>query len=80
MYFTGIFLQVHLRAKRLDLKGIPRNELPKWGQLLPKIYLLIPLVVLVVIIMSGYTMARSAIIATILCIVITLVAKAVRCV
>ena len=77
LYFTGIFLQVHLRAKRLDLKGIPRNELPKWGQLLPKIYLLIPLVVLVVIIMSGYTMARSAIIATILCIVISLVDKAV---
>ena len=77
LYFTGIFLQVHLRAKRLNLKGIPRSELPKWRKLLPKIYLLIPLVVLVVIIMGGYTMARSAIIATILCVVISLLDKGV---
>ena len=35
LYFTGIFLQVHLRAKRLDLKGIPREDLPKAKDLLP---------------------------------------------
>ena len=75
LYFTGIFLQVHLRAKRLDLKGIPREELPKLGELLPKVYLLIPLVVLVAIIMNGFTMARSAIIATILCIVVSMFNK-----
>ena len=75
LYFTGIFLQVHLRAKRLDLKGIPRNELPKFKELLPKFYLLIPLVVLVAIIMNGMTMARSAIIATALCIIVSLFNK-----
>ena len=75
LYFTGIFLQVHLRAKRLDLKGIPRNELPKMKELLPKVYLLIPLVTLVAIIMNGMTMARSAIIATLLCIVVSLFNK-----
>ena len=75
LYFTGIFLQVHLRAKRLDLKGIPRSDLPKFKTLLPKFYLLIPLVVLVAIIMNGMTMARSAIIATVLCIVVSLFNK-----
>ena len=75
LYFAGIFLQVHLRAKRLDLKGIPREELPKLKALLPKIYLLIPLVTLVAIIMNGMTMARSAIIATILCVVVSLFNK-----
>ena len=75
LYFTGIFLQVHLRAKRLDLKGIPREELPKAKDLLPKVYLLIPLVVLVAIIMSGFTMSRSAIIATALCIVVSMFNK-----
>jgi TRAP transporter 4TM/12TM fusion protein len=75
LYFTGIFLQVHLRAKRLDLKGIPREELPKAKDLLPKVYLLIPLVVLVAIIMNGFTMSRSAIIATALCIVVSMFNK-----
>ncbi len=75
LYFTGIFLQVHLRAKRLDLKGIPRDQLPKWKDLWPKLYLLIPLVVLVVMIMRGRTMAFSAIFATILCVIVSMINK-----
>ena len=73
LYFLGIFLMVHLRAKRLGLKGIPRKELPKVSKLLPKLYLLIPLVALVVLICSGYTMSRAAIIATLLCIAVSLI-------
>ena len=75
LYFTGIFLQVHLRAKRLGMKGIPRDQLPKVKKLLPKVYLLVPLVALVVMIMGGRTMARSAIVATALCIVVSLFNK-----
>ncbi len=75
LYFLGIFLMVHLRAKRLGLKGIPREELPKAKQLLPKIYLLIPLVALVYLIIAGYTMSRAAIIATLLCIVVSMFNK-----
>ena len=75
LYFTGIFLMVHLRAKRLGLKGIPREDLPKAKTLLPKIYLLIPLVALVYLITAGYTMSRAAIIATGLCIVVSMFNK-----
>ena len=75
LYFTGIFLMVHLRAKRLDLKGIPKEELPQVRLILPKIYLLIPLAALVYLIIAGYTMSRAAIIATVLCIVVSLFDK-----
>ncbi len=75
LYFVGIFLMVHLRARRLDLKGIPREELPKVSKILPKVYLLTPLVVLVYLIIAGYTMSRAAIIATLLCIVVSLFDK-----
>ena len=75
LYFTGIFLMVHLRAKRLGLKGIPREQLPKAREILPKIYLLVPLVALVYLITSGYTMSRAAIIATLLCIVVSMFNK-----
>ena len=53
LYFMGIFLMVHLRAKRLGLKGIPKAQLPSGRKLLPKTYLLIPLVVLIVLIVCG---------------------------
>ncbi|MCR5136143.1 MAG: TRAP transporter permease [Oscillospiraceae bacterium] len=47
LYFTGIYIAVHLEARKLGLKGIPRDELPRFRQLLPKSYLLLPLVVLI---------------------------------
>ncbi len=75
LYFTGIFLMVHLRAKRLDLRGIPKDQLPKARSILPKVYLLIPLVALIYLITAGYTMSRAAIIATGLCIVVSLIDK-----
>ena len=75
LYFTGIFLMVHLRAKRLGLKGIPKSELPEVKKLLPRIYLLIPLVALIYLITAGYTMSRAAIIATFLCIVVSMFNK-----
>ncbi len=64
LYFAGIYIAVHLEAKKLGLKGIPKNELPKILDLLPKIYLLLPLVVLVVMVsMNIYTMQFSAAVA-----------------
>ena len=75
LYFTGIFLMVHLRAKRLGLKGIPKEDLPQAKKILPKIYLLIPLAALVYLIVSGYTMSRAAIYATLLCIVVSMFDK-----
>ncbi len=75
LYFAGIFLMVHLRAKRLGLRGIPKEQLPKMRKLLPKSYLLVPLAALVAMIVNGYTMSRSAIIATILCVLVSLFDK-----
>ena len=64
LYFTGIYIAVHLEARKLGLKGIPKEELPRILHLLPKIYLLLPLVILVVMVsMNIYTMQFSAAIA-----------------
>jgi TRAP transporter 4TM/12TM fusion protein len=47
LYFTGIFISVHLEARKLGLQGIPRDQLPKLSVLIKNIYLLLPLVLLV---------------------------------
>ncbi len=73
LYFTGIFIAVHLEAKKLGLKGISRENLPKLKQLLPRLYLLIPLIVLVwLVATSTRTLAYSAAIAIILSILVVI--------
>ena len=74
LYFTGIFISVHLEAKRLGLKGIPKEKLPKFGILIRKIYLLLPLVMLVIWVSGNMmTMQRAASFAILLTIAVGLV-------
>ena len=61
LYFTGSFIAVHLEAKKLGLKGVPRDQLPKWKILARDCYLIIPLILLVWLVSSGSkTMSHSA--------------------
>ena len=76
LYFTGIYVAVHLEAQKLGLKGIPKEELPKMRQLLPKIYLLLPLIVLVVMVSTNmYTMQFSAAVAIFIAIGVGIINK-----
>ena len=61
LYFAGIFISVHLEAKKLGLKGIDKRELMPAKELLVKVYLLAPLVVLVWLVSTNArTMAFAA--------------------
>ncbi len=76
LYFAGIFISVHLEAKKLNLSGIPKEKLPKMSHLLKKIYLLLPLVMLVVWVSGNYmTMQKAASYAIVLSIVVSLFDK-----
>ena len=76
LYFTGIFIAVHLEAKKLGLKGVGKDDLPKVGKLIGKIYLLLPLVVLVWLVTTNTrTMQFSASIAILVAIAVSLFNK-----
>ena len=61
LYFLGVFLSVHLEAKRLGLKGLSREDLPKIRELLKESYLLLPLFILIYLVCSQtMTMQSSA--------------------
>ncbi len=47
LYFAGIFIAVHLEAKKEGLRGLSKEELPRFLPLLKQIYLLAPLVLLI---------------------------------
>ena len=73
LYFTGIYIAVHLEARKLGLQGIPKDQLPKFRVLAKKLYLLLPLVVLVWLVStSTRSMAYSAAIAILVTIVVGL--------
>ena len=79
LYFLGIFIAVHLEALRTGLKGLKKEDLPKFGKLVLKQgYLLLPLIVLVWMVMNGFTMARAAVIATLVAIVVSMFRKETR--
>ena len=76
LYFAGIYIAVHLEAKKLGLKGISRDSLPKFRVLMPKMYLLSPLIVLVVLVATdAFTMQFSAAVSIAVAIVVGLINK-----
>ena len=71
LYFIGIFIPVHLEAKRLGLKGVSEDKLIKWSEILKNCYLFIPLVVLIVLVSTGQrTMQFSAAVSIGLCVIV----------
>ena len=79
LYFTGVWLGVHFEAKRNNLKGLPRDQLPKFGRLfLERGHLALPLVIIVYLLVSGYTPMRAALVAIVLAIVCSALRKSTR--
>ena len=78
LYFAGIFITVHLEARKLGLKGIPKELLPRfWKLMLRQGYLLLPLVILIYLIMTR-TMGMAAILATLVAIAVSMFRKETR--
>lgn len=79
LYFTGIFISVHLEAKKTGLRGLPKESLPKIGPLLKKSYLLLPLVLLIYLVStSRKSIQYAAALSIVACIVVTLFSAETR--
>ena len=78
LYFTGIFMMIHFEAKKLGLKGLPKESIPNFFKLVfSKGYLLLPVVALVVA-MNHFSPAKSAILAIFVAIGVKLVEGIVK--
>ncbi len=70
LYFLGVFVTVHLEAKKEGLRGLTRDELPRFLPLLKQSYLMLPLIILIVLVSSG---SRSIAYAAAIAIVTTII-------
>jgi len=78
LYFTGIFMMIHFEAKKLGLKGLPKESIPNFFKLVfKKGYLLLPVIALVVA-MNYFSPAKAAIIAILVAIAVKLLEGAIK--
>ena len=76
LYFLGVFLSVHLEAKRLDLKGLSKEQLPRIKELMKESYLLLPLAILIYLVCSNTkTMQFSAAVSILATIVVGIISN-----
>lgn len=79
LYYTGVMLCVHLEAKKTGLKGLSREELPRVGIVLKERgHLAIPLIVIVYLLVTGYTPMRAALAAIFLTILASMIRSSTR--
>ncbi len=76
LYFAGVFITVHLEAKKEGLRGLSKEELPKFLPLLKKSYLLIPLILLIYLVsITQRSIQYAAAIAIVAAIIVSLFNK-----
>jgi TRAP transporter 4TM/12TM fusion protein len=80
LYYIGIMAQVHLRAKKDGLEGLPRDKLPRaWAVMKERGHLLLPLVFLVgMLFFSGRTVIYSAFMTILVTIAVSMLRPATR--
>ena len=76
LYFAGVFITVHLEAKKEGLKGLTKDELPRLKPLLKQTYLLLPLLLLIYLVgTSTRSIAYAAAIAIVVAIAVSMFDK-----
>ncbi len=78
LYFTGIWIMVHFEAKRTGLRGLTKEELPDKKEVLKKLYLLLPIFVIVGLLMYGFSPIRAALLGIVSVIMVGAVRKETR--
>ncbi len=78
LYFSGIWIMTHFEAKRVGLKGLSKEEMPDRKEVFGKIYLLLPILLIIVLLMTGVSVMRAALWSIIGTIVVSAIRKSTR--
>lgn len=73
LYFAGIWIMTHFEAKRLGLRGLKEEEMPDRKYIFKKLYLLIPILVIIILMSTGTPVIHSAMYGILACIVVGII-------
>ncbi|TCI00230.1 TRAP transporter fused permease subunit [Roseococcus sp. SYP-B2431] len=60
LFYIANYIHCDLNARKLGIRGLPRNELPRWTHLARRFYMATPLVLLIYMLVLGYSPFRAA--------------------
>lgn len=79
LYFLGVFIEVHYEARRCKLRGMSRDELPKFGAVMAERgHLFLPLIAIIAFLVSGYTPLYAALMGLVICVLAGALRKSTR--
>ncbi len=78
LYFSGIWIMTHFEAKRVGLVGLSKEQLPNKKEVFKKIHLLIPILMVIILLMSGMSVMRAALWSIVATILVSLFLKETR--
>jgi|GEM_PF-2555400 len=64
LYFASIYLMVDFEAAKLGMRGMREDELPKFRDMVRRVFLFLPIVILIVALFMGYSVIRAGTLAT----------------
>jgi TRAP transporter 4TM/12TM fusion protein len=79
LYYVAVFFAVHFEAKRVGLLGLPKSELPRLPRVMAERgHLFIPILIVFVGLVMGYSAPLCALIATLACLPVAMLRKTTR--
>ncbi|WP_156289619.1 TRAP transporter permease [Oceanobacillus salinisoli] len=78
LYFTSVYFMVDLQALKTGMKGLPRKQLPNLKGILKKVYLFIPVVLLITLLVQGFSVIYAGTAGIIACFILSLFSKETR--
>ena len=71
LYYFSLFAMIHCKCMREDIRGEKKEDLPKMKDVMKRCYLFLPIILLLVLLLSGTSTLKSGLIATIACIAVS---------
>jgi TRAP transporter 4TM/12TM fusion protein len=78
LYFIAVYFMVDNEARRLDMRGLDARELPVMRDMLKRIYMFAPLIILIGGLVSGYSVIRAGTLGLISALVVSWIHKETR--
>lgn len=65
LYFVSVYFMVDFEAARLGMRGMREDELPKFKDMVRRVFLFLPIIILIAALFMGYSVIRAGTLATI---------------
>lgn len=78
LYFFSVYFMIDFQAVKEGMKGIPRNKLPSPKYVVSKAYLFVPILVLIFLLVSGYSVIFAGTVGIVSCFVLSLFSRETR--